>query len=171
MVIADMLSKAPVGMAEQKLQDDEVLTRTLVEDLPISAVRTGEMKEATREDTTLQDLKDTVIKGWSTYKRSTPLSIRPYWPIRVEINVKEEVLFRGDRIIIPNKMRSEMLDIIHESHLGIGKCKVGANQVVHWPEMSNDIEEKVEKYSTCLTYRQSNVKEPKKLHSIPDRPW
>ena len=171
MVIADMLSRAPVGMAEQTLQDDEVLIHTLVENLPISAVRIGEMKEATREDTTLQDLKDTVMKGWPRYKRNTPLSIRPYWPIREEINVREEMLFRGDRIIIPYKMRSEMLDIIHESHLGIAKCKARANQVVYWPGMSKDIEEKVEKCSTCLTYRQSNVKEPMKPHSIPGRPW
>ena len=33
-------------------------------------------------------------------------------------------MFRGLKLIIPKKLRSEMLDIIHSSHLGI----VNANQ-------------------------------------------
>ena len=171
MYLADTLSRAPVGAAESILEDDEVIIHTLVENMPISSLKRGEIEKSTCEDPALQELKKLVMRGWSKYKTQTPISVRQYWPMRDEINVREDLIFRGDRIIIPTALRPEMLDIIHESHLGMEKCKTRASQVIFWPGMSREIEEKVEKCGICLTFRSSNVKEPMKPHEIPSRPW
>lgn len=64
-----------------------------------------------------------------------------------------------------------MLDKIHESHLGIVKCKERARDILYWPHMSSDIEEMV---SQCAIYnenRNSNPREPLLSQPIPDRPW
>ena len=64
MLISDALSRAPVGMAEQCLQNDEVLIHALVESLPISRMRIEEMRDATNRDEALQVLKSTIQKEW-----------------------------------------------------------------------------------------------------------
>ena len=64
-----------------------------------------------------------------------------------------------------------MLDIIHSSHLGIVKCKSRAREVLFWPSMNSDIEEKVSKCTTCALHQPQNPKEPLIPSEIPDRPW
>lgn len=63
-----------------------------------------------------------------------------------------------------------MLNIIHESHLGIAKCKARARTVIYWPGMSIDIERLISKCDVCLTHRSKNRKEPMQPHPIPGRP-
>ena len=122
MYLADTLSRAPVGTAKSILEDDEVIIHTLVENMPISSLKRGEIKKSTSEDPALQELKKLVMRGWPKYKMQTPISVRQYWPMRDEINVRKDLIFRGDCIIIPTALRPEMLYIIHESHLRMEKC-------------------------------------------------
>ena len=138
--ISDALSRAPDGMAEQCLQDDAVLIHALVESLPISGMKIEEMRDATNRDEAFQVLKTTVQKRWPTYKSSTSLCIRPYWQFRDEINVQKGIIFHS------------------------------ANQVIYWPGMTREIQEKVKRCTICLSYRQSNAKETLKPHSIPHQP-
>ncbi|XP_060067240.1 uncharacterized protein K02A2.6-like [Ylistrum balloti] len=64
-----------------------------------------------------------------------------------------------------------MLDRIHEAHLGMVKCKARAREVLFWPGMSTDIEEKVATCNICARYTNINAKEPFIPHDIPNRPW
>ena len=80
------------------------------------------------------------------------------------------MLFRGEKLIIPELSREEILDKLHEGHLG-QKCKVRARQMLYWPNMTRDIEMKVKKCKICAKFRNQNPKEPLMPHPIPDTPW
>ena len=56
-----------------------------------------------------------------------------------KISIDQGKLFNGEQVIIPTRMRAEMLRIIYNSHLGIEKCKCRARDVLHWPGMSSEI--------------------------------
>ena len=83
----------------------------------------------------------------------------------------EGLVFKSQKLIIPTSMRSEMLNLIHESHFGMTKCKARARTVIYWPGMSADIERLISKCDICLTYRSVNPKEPMQSHPTPARPW
>ena len=68
-------------------------------------------------------------------------------------------------------MQQRMLDIIHEPHLGVVKSKSRAREVIFWPGMSSQIEDKVSKCSICTTTQNRNPKEPMICVDLPDRPW
>ena len=80
-------------------------------------------------------------------------------------------MFRGEIVIIPKCMQSEMLHTIHSSHLGVEKCKRRARDILYWPGMNSQIEDLISKCQTCNTYRRVNTKEPLHPHSVPKRPW
>ena len=63
-----------------------------------------------------------------------------------------------------------MLDKIHSSHLGIVKCKSRAREVLFWPSMNSDIEEKVSRCAICALNQPQNPKERLIPIEIPDRP-
>ena len=50
------------------------------------------------------------------------------------------VVFTNNRIVVPSTLQSNMLDLIHESHLGIEKCKARARELLYWPRMLQQIE-------------------------------
>ena len=97
-------------------------------------------------------------------------SIRKYCTTRDELFQPEGILFKGRKIIIPLVLRPEMLELIHESHLGLERCKERARMVMYWPGMAGDIERTVTQCSTCLSLRRKNLKKPSQPHPIPQRP-
>ena len=109
--------------------------------------------------------------GWPKYKDNTAAQLHVYWAMRDEIHCEDDLLFAGERLIVPNAMRGEMLSRLHEGHLGTEKCRARARYIMYWPNMSTDIEETVARCATCATYRKRNNKQPMIPHDIPDRPW
>ncbi|CAB4015900.1 Hypothetical predicted protein [Paramuricea clavata] len=106
-------------------------------------------------------------KAKTVGKGEIPQNLATYWNIRHELSEAEGLIFKDHQLVIPTAMRSNMLNLIHESHLGIEKCKARARAILFWPGMSKDIYEKVSKCATCATYRRRNQKEPMIAHQIP----
>jgi hypothetical protein len=65
-----------------------------------------------------------------------PADVECYWNIRDELHIAEGIIYVGERILVPFKMRKNMLDLIHESHMGTEKCKARARTVLYWPGMA-----------------------------------
>ncbi|CAB3992101.1 sec1 family domain-containing 2 [Paramuricea clavata] len=131
----------------------------------------AELEEETANDETLQQLKQQMVQGWPDRKHEIPQNLATYWNIRHELSEAEGLISKYHHLVIPTAMRSNMLNLIHESHLGLEKCKARARAILFWPVMSKDIYEKVSKCATCATYRRRNQKEPMIAHQIPERPW
>ena len=170
LLIADTLSRAYLPNENPSILDEE-LEVNLVTTLPISENKLELIKYETRQDFSLQQLKQVVLTGWPTRKHECPPTTTPYWTYRDEISVQDDILFQGERVIIPKKLQHEMLQTIHGAHLGVDKCKRRAKDVLYWPGMSAQIEDKVSNCQVCAQYRRSNQREPLLLHNIPQRPW
>ena len=96
-----------------------------------------------------------------------------YWNFRDEISCIDGLLYKSHKLIVPtcNSLKSEMLDVIHQSHLGIVKCISRAKDVLFWIGMGQDIERKViRSCSICAEYQNQNAKEPMLMPEMPDRP-
>ena len=45
--------------------------------------------------------------------------VRPYWNFIRDISEIDGILFRVERVIIPQLMQGYILEVIHQSHLGM----------------------------------------------------
>ena len=107
-----------------ELNDDmEVVVHTLVANLPMTEEKLAQMESATAQDETLQALSNVVQNGWPSHRSKLPASIAHYWNLRAEIHEAEGLLFLAEKLIIPQEMRQDVLNCIHESLLGMEKCK------------------------------------------------
>lgn len=170
--VADALSRAYLkdGSMDGSPAADEVMIHTLASTRPVSAVKWQAVKEATDKDPTLTVVRRYVKEQWPK-KPNVPMNVQPYWIRRDHILEEDGVLFVNDRIVVPVSLQSEMLNVIHESHLGIEKMKSRARPVLFWPGMNSDIEEVAKGCATCAKFRPANVKEPLIPHEVPDLPW
>ena len=55
--------------------------------------------------------------------------------------------------MIPNSMQAYIRKVIHQSHLGVIKCKQFARDLVYWKYMNSQIEEIVSKCEICQELR------------------
>ena len=156
--------------AETATMEEEYRVLT-VHNLPITTQKLEQFKVEVNADTVLQKLSETVKQGWPERKSMVDPVIREYWSIKDEINVQDQFLLRWERLIVPATLRTEMLQKIHENHLGIEKCKRRARDILYWPGMNDQIAQMVARCEVCLTFRKSQQKEPMKGHQIPDDPW
>ena len=85
--------------------------------------------------------------------------IKKYWHVRNELNIINDLLVRGTRIIIPAAERKHVLELLHCGHLGIVKCCERARNSVWWPHINQAIHEMVNNCRKCAEVR-VNFAEP-----------
>ena len=85
------------------------------------------------------------------------------------LTVDKDIILCGSRIVIPLKLRKEMLSRLHASHQGIERTKRRARQTIYWPNIDNDITNTCKCCSKCQKYLPSNQKEPIIHDEMPDR--
>ena len=140
--------------------------------LSVSPEKRDEIRRARTEDHEMTLLQDVTVKGWPETKDQIPLELKMYQNYGDEIATMDGLMFKGLKLIIPKKLRNEMFEIIHSSHLGIVKCKSKSCEVLFWPSMNSDIEEKYQNVLlVSLINHRIHPKEPLIPIEVPDRPW
>ena len=82
------------------------------------------------------------------YQTQVPEGVRCFFPYRGE-------LYR-DQIVMPASMKKEMLQGIHDGHLGVTKCLEHANSSISWPGISK--EERRQKEASLFDQPMSLIK-------------
>ena len=174
MVLADTLSRAfiPEIKLDASHMENEVEyhAHSVLHRMPVSANKMEKIREETSKDPTMMILLNMIHRGWPQSRRQTPVEIHEFWNYRDEMSEIDGVVMKGDRIVIPATLRSEMLARVHDSHLGIEKCRRRARDIIFWPQMNRQIDEMISKCDICQEYQSSNPKEPMVESSLPSRP-
>ena len=175
MYIPDTLSRAYQIVSEDtdlELQEEtEVMVHSLVQSLPVSSTKMDQFRRENKSDPEMQAIHTQVQKGWPLHKAEVPDLAKPFYSLKDEIHIANGVACIGQRLIVPKNLRKEMLERIHESHLGEEKCKSRARGTLYWPRMNTEISQMVSRCSICLEFRQGNRKEPIIAHEVKAQPF
>ncbi|XP_052123376.1 uncharacterized protein K02A2.6-like [Frankliniella occidentalis] len=171
MYIADLLSRDP--LPEEK--SDEVLLNVVIHTMtnlsPISGPLKDKIREESNQDEELQMLKRIVLDGWPEAINKVEAKIKPYWQKSSDIHLDNNLLFYGQRVIIPVKLRKGMLEKLHEGHQRISKTSKLAALSVYWPNIQEDITSLLQACQTCSKHQPKNFKQPMEKRTLPTRPW
>ena len=91
--------------------------------------------------------------------------------MRDELAVQDGIIFRGQRIVIPTKLRQNIKARLHWSHLGAESCLRRARETIFWPGIAAEVKEMIAVCETCRTCERDQQKETLMSHPIPSRPW
>ena len=98
-------------------------------------------------------------------------SLRPYEKVKADLSVHDGLVTFQDRIVVPASQRQEVIQKLHESHMGLTKCLEFAKQTVFWPGLRGDLKRLVESCHVCQQNRPNQRHEPLKPTELPSRPW
>ena len=170
MLLADTMSRSFLPNGEKTTQE-EFETINAVRFIPMTTQRIDEIRQHTEKDETLQMLKATILKGWPQEKSSLATQLTPYYDVRDELGIQDGLIFRGERLVIPQGMRETVKADIHRSHTGVEGCLRRARESVYWPRMNADVKHWISTCDACRQQEISHGKETLMSHYIPGRPW
>ena len=168
MHIADFLSRAPMKSTEGIGVFDYV---NAVKFLPIREERLKKIRDASQDDDVMQALIHAIQNGWPEDKVDAPPLVTAYFHCRDELVIHDGLVFKGDRVIIPKSLRSEMKEAIHFAHVGIEGCLRRARECIYWPGMTGELKSYIQMCETCNKYHDGQKKETLMSHEVSDRPW
>ena len=118
----------------------------------LQAVTLSDMKAQTSKDVTLSKLLSKVQSA----KWSNDQKLKAHSGINEELFVFEGVILRGDRIVVPQSLRKQILKLAHETHQGIVKTKQFLRARFFWPGMDQDVETLIKGCSACVVNQPLN---------------
>lgn len=166
---ADGLSRLPLSTTEERKSSSqdpaEVFYTAVVEQLPVTNT---EIQKQTRSDPTLSKVYDITMQGW-------PANGNPMFPEfsirRDQLSICQGTLMCGSRVVVPSKLRTRVLENLHEGHLGTVKMKSLARSYVWWPGIDKQIEDLTKSCPGCHKVQNAPPQAPLHPWEWPSAPW
>ena len=97
--------------------------------------------------------------------------MKPFTVRKTELSVQDGCLLWGNRVIVPQQGRKQLLQELHEGHPGIARMKSRARMFFWWPGMDKDIEARVKLCTDCQSIRPTPAPAPLHPWEWPSQPW
>ena len=148
---ADTLSRAPSASTKSDSTLEELAElhmEACIAHLPASKDRLDTYRTAQKADHTCSLLIKYCRDGWPGKNSVDPVA-KPYWEVQSELTLGDDLLLCGSRVVVPEALRGETLEKLHQGHQGIVRCRLRAQTSVWWPGVSKQIADLVKRCPEC----------------------
>ena len=171
LLIADALSTAHTINHTHSQSEEEIETIGLVIQDQSVTRHLNEIAKETAKDKVLQSVIHHISGNWSINKRLLPTDVLPFWSCKDQLSFNDDILYRGDRIVVPATLRKSLAEKLHQAHMGVESTLRRARASLWWPGMNSQLKQFISSCEICQSFQRNNPKESLMSHSIPDRPW
>jgi hypothetical protein len=109
-----------------------------------------------------------VRNGWPN---QVPEELKPYKNRETELSTENDCLIWGIRVLVPEKLQSQVLQSLHANHPGVSKMKSIARSHFWWKGLDRDIEELAKSCQACGANCNQPMVTPLHPWIWPDAPW
>ena len=136
----------------------------------------AQVQHATVEDPLLQQVMAMIQTGqWHKVTKDDPYYrvIISFSKVRSELITTEDgnLLLRGSRIVTPQILQHQTVDLAHEGHQGINKTMALLREKVWFPGIDQLVAEKVGSCIACQATTSRKPRDPLKMAKLPTHVW
>ncbi|XP_038106252.1 uncharacterized protein K02A2.6-like [Culex quinquefasciatus] len=143
--------------------ETEIFIRTIQES---AAIDIEEVIQATMSDNEMRKLKECVQSGkWDNAE------MKQYALFRTEYTVANNLIMRGNKLVIPAGLRHRMCQLAHEGHPGESKMKTRLRDRCWWPGIDTDAVQTCKSCEGCRLVQVPDAPEPMSRRSLPEKAW
>jgi hypothetical protein len=113
----DALSRNPSPVTKEKERKERQMETAIVRSLqekPAKSEFITRLKTATETCPEMRRLKERIIRGWPNTAHDAGNEVLEYWPIRNDLSIVDELVYKNDRIVIPKKIRRQTIESLHK---------------------------------------------------------
>ena len=170
---ADALSRLPIGddrefdSKEEKEDTSAVcLINTISQQLKPADHKT--LAKESSKDPVLTTVMRYMKDGWP---HSMAEEVHHFKKLADSLLTEGGCLLYGARIVIPRRIQSQILTLLHLGHFGINRMKQLARSVVYWQGIDKDIEHLCRSCTSCAEHQNNPPKVPNHPWMLPEKPW
>ncbi|XP_046477016.2 uncharacterized protein [Neodiprion pinetum] len=170
LLIADSLSRAHLTKTND---DDDINTHILniVLSESMSDKKKLEFVAETESDNELQTVIKLIRTTWPKEIKDVPKIAKPYHTYHPELFESDGLVFKNNCVVVPSRMREEVLSKLHYNHMGIEKTKSRARDIVFWPGMNKQIQDTIMDCAVCQKFQKSHQNETLISNDVPSNVW
>ena len=194
---ADGVSRHPVGDPEAVYLQDDVATLSAMllecarEQTPphtidkrdneqsamvatlnnLKSISWEDVKIATSSDDILSTLVSLIEDGLPETRKEMPKELQVYFNLKDALYTLDGVVLYKDRIVVPEALRSRVLESLHSAHQGVSSMTSRAEAAIYWPGITTDINRTRTNCTTCDRNAPSQPNPPPTPPSIPVYPF
>lgn len=157
---ADCLSRAPI---KPKLQTDSLINDE------VHQLCEQTICQIANQNLTFQLIRSETLRDGHLLE--TLRKLQEEDDADTEFTIDNDIVFRGQRIVIPSTLQEAVLQELHRTHIGISKMKQLARRYVYWKNIDKDIERLVRACPACVNIKNSPNKVPLHPWEEPDNNW
>ncbi|XP_055615582.1 uncharacterized protein K02A2.6-like [Toxorhynchites rutilus septentrionalis] len=163
--VADSFSRLAVQTPRPFDVNEEIMVQEVtMSALSSTALTWKEIQDASVSDPEIKSVLDSLLKD----PDNLPIEYRV---VTNELCQFEDVLLRGDRIVVPRSLRNRVLSAAHDGHPGITMMKNHLRSNVWWPKMDADVENYVKGCRGCTLVAAPDPPETMSRSQLPSYPW
>ena len=114
---------------------NELLASMTVE---VRSVDWDRVKKVSGQDTSSKLLVVWISEGCPGPIGDLPETLRQFWRVRDGLRLVDGVAMYGDRTVVPEQLRKDVLVVLHSAHQGVTGMNLRAEQSVFWPGITKD---------------------------------
>lgn len=141
----------------------EIQQINMLQDAPLSDHQLTQIRLESAQDPEIQLLMKACQQGWPKERTTVNPEIAAYWKIRDELTIYDGIVLRGERIVMPKKLRAEIIEIVHYGQVYA--------ESIYWPNMNDHIKNIIQKCPTCLEASNRQCKLPLQSSPTPALPF
>lgn len=136
-----------------------------------------EVRHETMKDSVLQTvitvIKELKGKTWTHLKQTMSSAchakLKAYHKLRHEltVNASQEIVLRGNRLVLPHTLYQKATQLAHVGHMGIVKTKQLVREKVWFPSIDAEVEKAVQGCIPCQATTLQHHSEPLKMSHLP----
>ena len=178
---ADYMSRHPINSGKQRSHEEKIAEQYvnfIASEAVPRAMTLNEVKCESLNDKTIQQAIEYTRNGkWFELKKLQDseidiLELQSYRSIQDELVIhNENILMRGNRIVMPRTLRDRAVRIAHEGHQGISKTKAFIRSKIWFPGINDRVDTLIKDCLACQAITPSKQMEPLKMSELPGEPW
>ena len=138
-------------------RDTISIDEVLCSNVQISTTGIEKIRQETSKYVTLQHLKRIITYGLPETGRECSKNLHMFWNYRDELSVENQMVFKGDRIVVPATLQHTILRHLHEGHMGLEKMLLRTRSAVFWPGLTAHVNNMTKNCETCQNMHPNNV--------------
>jgi transposase InsO family protein len=167
---ADFLSRLPMeGVMDKEAFTSELVLSVDSEILTNVPLTAKVIAAETVKNSVLSRVMRITKDGWP--ESCEKEEYKPYFNRRNQLSVEQNCLLWGERVVIPDTLRSNLLLDLHETHIGVARMKSIARQHFWWPKLDYEIENIAKTCVECQQHAKLPTKVLTAAWNWPSGPW
>nr|CAB3263167.1 uncharacterized protein LOC104265771 [Phallusia mammillata] len=155
---------------EESAHDTDTVCAITSLSLQVQPTDSALLRKESGKDPTLSKVMRFTREGWpSTIAYNDPVA--KFRKVMDSLSTSYGCLLYGSRLVIPDSLRSAVLQILHQGHFGIQRMKQLARTAFYWPNIDDDITVLCHKCQTCAEHQNAPPKAPVHPWMMPEKPW